>query len=220
MYDLGTLGGDNSEACGVSAGGELVVGWSENMQGHHEAFYWVQSPGGSITPLSTPGGYIHSYALGMTTESILVGQKVKFAVVGYAETSSGVCHALLWELTKQLSPFQPQPPVVSPPRILVGSYTPSKAYSASYDPPPGSGAVGMSLTVVGEANGSTVLWRLPTRRQSQATCLCLFPIISSRSQSRLEVARAISSFRSNPRCVVGWGYNSSTRRIEAFLLVL
>jgi hypothetical protein len=38
MQDLGTLGGDWSEAYGVSADGSVVVGWAENAAGHGVPF--------------------------------------------------------------------------------------------------------------------------------------------------------------------------------------
>jgi probable HAF family extracellular repeat protein len=45
MQDLGTLGGDWSEAHGVSADGSVVVGWAENAEGHERAFRWTAARG-------------------------------------------------------------------------------------------------------------------------------------------------------------------------------
>jgi probable HAF family extracellular repeat protein len=215
MHDLGTLGGNNSEACSVSAGGELVVGWSENARGRHEAFYWMQHHG--IMALPVPRGTNHSYALGMTPEPILFRRQSIYQITGYATTSVGTHHGLIWELRQQTVPPTSAPPVVSLKMVLGASLTISKAYSASYDPPPASGSVGMSLTVVGEWNTNAALWRIPRQSRSQCMGICLLPT-SPTCFSRLEVARAICSFRSNPRLVVGWGYNSQGVRTEAFLL--
>jgi hypothetical protein len=38
MQDLGTLGGDRSEASGVSADGSVVVGWAQNAAGQGVPF--------------------------------------------------------------------------------------------------------------------------------------------------------------------------------------
>ncbi len=45
MQDLGTLGGDWSEAYGVSADGTVVVGWAENAAEYGRAFRWTESGG-------------------------------------------------------------------------------------------------------------------------------------------------------------------------------
>jgi probable HAF family extracellular repeat protein len=42
---LGTLGGDWSEAYGVSADGAVVVGWAYNAAGYRRAFRWTASRG-------------------------------------------------------------------------------------------------------------------------------------------------------------------------------
>jgi probable HAF family extracellular repeat protein len=54
MQDLGTLGGDQSEALGVSADGAVVVGWAENAAGRSRAFRWTAS--GGMQDLGTLGG--------------------------------------------------------------------------------------------------------------------------------------------------------------------
>jgi len=45
MQDLGTLGGNRSEAWGVSADGAVVVGWAYNAAGQSRAFRWTESGG-------------------------------------------------------------------------------------------------------------------------------------------------------------------------------
>jgi probable HAF family extracellular repeat protein len=45
MQNLGTLGGDRSEARGVSADGSVVVGWAENAEGQKRAFRWTAARG-------------------------------------------------------------------------------------------------------------------------------------------------------------------------------
>jgi probable HAF family extracellular repeat protein len=43
--DLGALGGDQSEARGVSADGSVVVGWAHNGAGERRAFRWTAADG-------------------------------------------------------------------------------------------------------------------------------------------------------------------------------
>jgi probable HAF family extracellular repeat protein len=54
MQDLGTLGGNESEAYGVSADGAVVVGWADNAAGQWRAFRWTAS--GGMQDLGTLGG--------------------------------------------------------------------------------------------------------------------------------------------------------------------
>jgi probable HAF family extracellular repeat protein len=54
MQNLGTLGGDRSEARGVSADGSVVVGWAYNAAGHDRAFRWTAA--GGMQDLGTLGG--------------------------------------------------------------------------------------------------------------------------------------------------------------------
>jgi probable HAF family extracellular repeat protein len=54
MQDLGTLGGSESEALGVSADGSVVVGDARNAEGRWRAFRWTAS--GGMRDLGTLGG--------------------------------------------------------------------------------------------------------------------------------------------------------------------
>jgi probable HAF family extracellular repeat protein len=68
---LGTLGGNWSEATGVSADGSVVVGWADNAAGHRYAFRWTAA--GGMQDLGTLGGY-ESEAHGVSADgSVVVG---------------------------------------------------------------------------------------------------------------------------------------------------
>jgi probable HAF family extracellular repeat protein len=68
---LGTLGGDWSEASGVSADGSVVVGYAYNAAGQGRAFRWTAS--GGMQDLGTLGGY-GSEASGVSADgSVVVG---------------------------------------------------------------------------------------------------------------------------------------------------
>jgi len=54
MQDLGTLGGDRSEATDVSTDGNVVVGWSINVNGNAQPFRWTPTEG--MISLSISGG--------------------------------------------------------------------------------------------------------------------------------------------------------------------
>jgi probable HAF family extracellular repeat protein len=54
MQNLGTLGGTESEAYGVSADGSVVVGGARNAAGQYRAFRWTAS--GGMQDLGTLGG--------------------------------------------------------------------------------------------------------------------------------------------------------------------
>jgi probable HAF family extracellular repeat protein len=97
MTDLGTLGGDNSDAWDMNEYGQ-VVGWSEITPGDplFRAFLWerAESPGcagcgarGEMIDLGTPGSD-SSESRGINN----LGQ-----IVGYFETPDDGPHAFLWE---------------------------------------------------------------------------------------------------------------------------
>jgi probable HAF family extracellular repeat protein len=78
MQDLGTLGGGESYASGVSADGSVVVGWAYNAAGQGRAFRWTAS--GGMQDLGTLGGS-WSVAYGVSADGAVV--------VGWAENAAG-----------------------------------------------------------------------------------------------------------------------------------
>ena len=84
MQDLGTLGGPESLAFGVSADGSAVVGWAKNAAGQDRAFRWEN---GVMQDLGTLGGGF-SRAWGVSADGAVV--------VGDAESEGGSKHAFRW----------------------------------------------------------------------------------------------------------------------------
>jgi probable HAF family extracellular repeat protein len=83
VTELGTLGGDYSQAFGINSRGQ-IVGSSYTASGEVHAFLWEK---GEMTDLGTLGGD-HSQATAINSR----GQ-----VVGYANTDLGMDHhAVLW----------------------------------------------------------------------------------------------------------------------------
>ncbi|MBX3362053.1 MAG: hypothetical protein KF705_11545 [Phycisphaeraceae bacterium] len=74
MQDLGTLGGIEASAYGVSADGNVVVGDATNAAGQRRAFRWTAS--GGMQDLGTLGG-TWAYARGVSADGSVV--------VGYAQ---------------------------------------------------------------------------------------------------------------------------------------
>jgi probable HAF family extracellular repeat protein len=85
MQDLGTLGGSQSYAYGVSADGAVVVGWADNAAGQSRAFRWTAS--GGMQDLGTLGGG-SSGAYGVSADGAVV--------VGWATNGAGYHHAFRW----------------------------------------------------------------------------------------------------------------------------
>jgi len=86
MQNLGTLGGTQSEARGVSADGSVVVGWASNAAGLRRAFRWTAS--GGMQELGTLGG-TESMALGVSADGSVV--------VGWASNAAGLRRAFRWQ---------------------------------------------------------------------------------------------------------------------------
>jgi probable HAF family extracellular repeat protein len=82
---LGTLGGDESEAFGVSMGGSVVVGRSKNADGRWRAFRWTQA--GGMQDLGTLGGD-ESMANSVSADGSVV--------VGAAKNADGHLRAFRW----------------------------------------------------------------------------------------------------------------------------
>jgi len=190
MYDLGTLGGDNSEAYGVSADGRVIVGWAEDVAGRRRAFCWT-------TVYTDFGSMLDILNLGTLPEyddhSVAWGVSENGGiVVGYAQNASGCPCAFRWNEKDRMG-------YLDPPR------SGSQAYGVSRD----------GRLIVGVFDGRAVIWT-PKDNGENLEMHKLNTWVSSDLApfSRLEVARAISP----PDYIVGWGYNSSTRRTEAFLL--
>ena len=82
---LGTLGGNQSEAWGVSADGSVVVGWATNAAEYTRAFRWTAS--GGMQDLGTLGGR-RSSASGVSADGTVVA--------GYAYNAAGQWRAFRW----------------------------------------------------------------------------------------------------------------------------
>jgi probable HAF family extracellular repeat protein len=83
MVDLGTLGGDFSEAVAVNAHGQ-VVGTGSTPSGDNQAFLWAAGSG--MVSLGTLGG--------TSSEARAINDQGQ--VVGLSTTASGDWHAFLW----------------------------------------------------------------------------------------------------------------------------
>ncbi|HSL72300.1 MAG TPA: hypothetical protein VK864_18775, partial [Longimicrobiales bacterium] len=83
MTDLGTLGGNSSQAQAINGAGQ-IVGYSELPGGFYHAVRWEN---GSITDLGqavTPGPY-----------SMASGINIRGDAVGFGYTATGM-HAVVW----------------------------------------------------------------------------------------------------------------------------
>jgi probable HAF family extracellular repeat protein len=73
MQDLGTLGGDNSEASEASRDGSVIVGRATNLAGNYRPFRWT--PSGGMQDLgTTPPEWLSGHALDVSMDgSVVVG---------------------------------------------------------------------------------------------------------------------------------------------------
>jgi probable HAF family extracellular repeat protein len=86
---LGTLGGDSSDAYGVSADGSVVVGQARNAAGQERAFRWTAA--GGMQDLGTLGGD-SSDAYGVSADGSVV--------VGQARNATGTFRAFRWTASR------------------------------------------------------------------------------------------------------------------------
>ena len=193
MYDLGTLGGDNSEAYGVSAAGRVIVGWAEDVARRRRAFCWT-------TVYTDFGSMLDILNLGTLPEyddhSVAWGVSENGGiVVGYAQNASGCPCAFRWNEKDGMG-------YLDLPR------SGSQAYGVSRN----------GRLIVGVFDGRAVIWKPKDKGENLEMHKLNTRVSSNLARfSRLEVARAIS-LAEYSYYIVGWGYNSSTRRTEAFLL--
>ena len=85
VQDLGTLGGQQSDAWDVSANGTVVVGRAQDSSNQWRAFIWREGIG--MQALPTPSGWSASVAYALAADG---------TVVGTALDASGQWHATRW----------------------------------------------------------------------------------------------------------------------------
>jgi probable HAF family extracellular repeat protein len=181
---LGTLGGNWSEASGVSADGSVVVGWAANAAGQSRAFRWTAAEG--MQDLGTLGGD-WSEARGVSADGSVV--------VSWADNAAGQGRAFCWTASGGMQDLGTLP-----------GYDWSYALDVSAD---GSVVVGRAVNAAGQSRAFrwTASGGMEDLNTTYASLLT--------NGSELVWARAISP---DGRYIVGWGYNATTRRYEAFLL--
>ncbi|WP_449191556.1 autotransporter domain-containing protein [Thauera sp.] len=101
MVDLGTLGGRESGASGVSSDGSVIVGWAEISDRSGRAFRWVQGAGANGTTSfdttgNSGGAMIDLGTLGGNGSSATDVSADGTVVVGDALVSGGQVHAFRW----------------------------------------------------------------------------------------------------------------------------
>jgi probable HAF family extracellular repeat protein len=184
MQNLGTLGGFESQALGVTPDGNVVVGMAQvsSWDGPYVAFRWTQATG--LQNLGQLGG-VTAVARGVSADGNVV--------VGYSNLLDGTLRAFKWTPTAWMQDLG----------SLDG--TASAAMAISSD----------AKAIVGWASVSTehhaARWTIGAGIEDlNVTYRMILP-----AGGVLTTAYGISP---NGRYLVGWGFNPSTRRPEAFLL--
>jgi len=227
MQNLGTLGGEWSEAWGVSADGSVVVGRAENAAGQGRAFRWQN---GVMQDLGTLPGGSSSTASGVSADGSVVvgvadndaGRRRAFrwtasdgmqnlgTLGGYCSVASGVSAdgfvvvGVAQNAAWQLRAFRWQNGVMQALGTLGGDD--SWAWGVSAD---GSVVVGWARNAAGD--GRAFRWTASGGMEDlNITYASLLT-----NGSYLRQATAISP---DGRYIAGLGYNAATGRDEAFLL--
>jgi len=223
---LGTLGGNQSEAYGVSADGSVVVGWSYNADGQRRAFRWEN---GVMQDLGTLGGD-KSAAFGVSADGSVV--------VGWSYTARQR-HAFRWTASGGMQDLgtlrrgdkSEAYGVSADGAVVVGGATNAAGQWRAFRWQNGvmqdlgtlggreSRAYGVSAdgsVVVGEAEsagGRRHAFRWTASGGMEDLNITYASLLTDGSV--LSVASAISP---DGRYIVGWGYNAATGRTEAYLL--
>ena len=229
---LGTLGGNESRAYGVSADGAVVVGGSYNAAGRGRAFRWTAS-GGMQDLGRLPGSRWGSAAYGVSADGAVV--------VGKAHNAEGYERAFRWTASGGMqelgmwsnSYWSAAYGVSADGSVVVGwadvpygyhrafrwknGVTQNLALNSSWNNSEALGVSADGSVVVGQANNHlynhpayAFRWgAVPVMEDLKMTyILWTYP-------SELYEARAISP---DGRYIVGWGRNAAAGRQEAFLL--
>jgi probable HAF family extracellular repeat protein len=228
MQDLGTLGGSESRALGVSADGSVVVGWAHNAAGRMRAFRWTAADG--MQDLGTLGGG-ESAALGVSADGSVV--------VGWALNAAGQIRAFRWTEARGMEDLG----------TLGGDWSGARGVSADGSVVVGwaenaawrwrafrwTAAEGMrdlgtldggeSVATGVSADGSVVVgwvenapWLLRSFRWTAAGGMEDLNITYAHLLTNGSVLIEAHAISPDGRYIAGKGYNDATERIEAFLL--